>query len=129
MPNLNLTIDDIVEGDDRVIRFGVTVDPEGDTLDEAIVTLKSSKADADPGLVQKTISTSDVPGTGHIEDDGTSTGEAVVRVDLTPADMALPTPGTPVVFDVQVYTVGGYTNTPYMGEITTIQGVTDATLA
>lgn len=104
------------------VRRRVTIDrtasgvPAGVTITKAWLTVKAAVADADPGLVQKAITTSDVPGTGQIENDGTGDVDFVVRFDLTRADtLAIGTlAGGKRYFDVQVLASDG---NPYTAEI------------
>jgi hypothetical protein len=128
MPNLALAITGVVEGDDFTLTLGITEIPAGDALSVAYFTMKESIDDPDPGLFQKVITASNTPGTGQIEDDGWGDGAGIVRIDLVPADTVLPAPGVAAVWDLQVHTALGLTNTPYKGTFTTVQGVTDATL-
>lgn len=75
------------------VRRRVTIDrtasgvPTGVTITKAWLTVKAALSDADvDALVQNEITTSDVPGTGHIENDGTGDVDFVVRFDLVRAD-------------------------------------------
>lgn len=104
------------------VRRRVTIDraasgvPTGVTISKAWLTVKASPSDADPGLLQKEITTTDVPGTGQIENDGTGDVDFVVRFDLTRTDtLAI---GEAAVageryFDVQVLASDG---NPYTAE-------------
>lgn len=127
MPDLDSQVRGIVAGDDislrRTIGFTATGFETGVTIDEAWLTIKTAEADADPGLVQKIITTTDVPGTGEIETDGTGDVDMVVRFDLEPADTVLI--GSVLrFFDIQVKTAGGLIYTPEKGRITTTSQVT-----
>lgn len=55
----------------------------GDGLVKAALTYKANLADADPGALQKIVTTSNVAGTGQITDDGSTDGQAVIRFDIT----------------------------------------------
>lgn len=125
MPDLTATIIDIYEGQDYEINRTITDVPAGDTLAKAWLTLKTSIDDADPGLVQKEITSVNVAGTGQITDTGADTTGAV-RFDLVPADTALPTPGTAVPYDIKVRTTAGKVYPVEKGVFTTVQRVGDA---
>lgn len=126
MATLDATIINVVEGDDYEISRTITGVPGSDTIATAWLTMKTAIGNADPGLFQKEITSVDVPGTGQITDTGAD-GTGAVRFDLEPADTALPTPGTPAVYDIQIQTTAGKTYTPEIGTFTTVQAVTDAT--
>ena len=127
MPTLDSRIRDIVIGDDISIRR--TIDrvtsefPTGATITNAWLTCKANLTDTDPGLFQKAITTTDVPGTGQIEDDGTGDVNMVVRFDLLPANTVAI--GTQLrEFDIQVKTNGGLIYTPERGNISGVEQVT-----
>lgn len=129
MPSLKSKIlGKIVVGDDVSIRR--TIDREasgfvsGVTITEAWLTCKLNVTDTDPGLFQKIITTTDVPGTGEIEDDGTGDVDMVIRFDLLPADTVAI--GSTLIrqFDIQVLTNGGQIYTPERGVISAIEQVT-----
>lgn len=119
-------IEDVVAG--SALTYRATIDREesglesGAVLTKAWMTFKDSLSDADPGIVQKIITTTDVPGTGQIEDDGSGDVDPVVRFDLQATDTellvdvakvaeALP---TEKYYDVKVLAnLGG----PYTGEL------------
>lgn len=128
MPDLDSQVRGIVAGDDislrRTIGFAATGFETGVTIDEAWLTIKVAEEDADiAALVQKIITTTDVPGTGEIETDGTGDVDMVVRFDLEPADTVLI--GSVLrFFDIQVKTAGGLIYTPEKGRITTTSQVT-----
>ena len=130
MANLTVTITGIVEGDDYILPLLVTDLQSGDFVVEAYMTMKADIDDADPGLFQKIITTSDVPGTGQIVNSGAGDVDVELRFDLTPDDTILvdPLATPPAEWDVQIHTNDGYTNTPYKGTFSTEQGVTDATI-
>lgn len=113
MPNLNDFIEIPVAGDDFYVRKTVDDVPAGRTVAKAWLTIKAEYADADPGLVQKAITTSDVPGTGQIEDAGAS-GTAILRFDLEDTDTDV-VGLTERVFDVQVKLDNGNVSTPFSG--------------
>ena len=94
------------------------------TITNAWLTIKAEIADADPGLFQKAITTSDVPGTGQIEDKGTGDVDMVVRFDLKPDDTLLI--GSDILrhFSIKVKTTAGLFYTPEKGQIAGTQRVT-----
>lgn len=112
-----------VAGD--AVRRRVTIDrvasgvPSGVTISKAWLTVKAAVSDADgSAIIQKEVTTSDVPGTGQIEADGTGDVDFIVRFDLTRADVlaiGLETSSTPKrFFDIQVLASDG---NPYTAEI------------
>jgi hypothetical protein len=127
------TIDDIVAGDNYELNVTITGVPTGQTLTDAWLTAKSAYSDADPGLLQKHVTTANQAGIGQITDDAAGDTVGAVRFDLLPADTALlvPTfPGRPAlypVFDVQVKTSTGMLYTPITGRIAASAQVTQAT--
>lgn len=133
MPTLDSRIDDVVVGDDlsirRTIDFAATGFLAGTVINKAWLTVKSAISDADPGLFQKEVTTSDVPGIGQIENDGTGDVDMVVRFDLIPADTTKIGPEEFLRhFDIQVKTVAGQIYTPEKGLISAVNEVTvDAT--
>lgn len=127
MANLSASITDLVAGDTYEVVRTITGLPSGYALDKAWMTVKASAVDADPGVFQKAITTSNVDGTGQITDTGTGDGSAAVRFDLASADTTLLTPGTSYVYDIQVRMVNGELiriSTPEIGTIRTVRGVT-----
>lgn len=91
----------IVRGDQFSIRRTVRGVPVGLTITAALLTLKAAIATADPGLFQKSITTSNVAGTGQVEDAGSS-GVGRIRFDLNDDDTLLMTADTEYFFDIQV---------------------------
>lgn len=126
MSDLAASITGFVAGDDLEVRRGVTEVPSA--LDKAWLTIKRHDNEADAqAILQKVITTADVPGTGQIEDDGGGDGEATVRFDFTDADTLL-LGGASFVYDIKVKCSTG--DKLYRIEVGTIQltrGVTDAT--
>ena len=108
----------IVRGDKFSIRRTVRGVPSGITISGSILTLKSTIATADPGLFQKSITSSNVAGTGQIENTGAS-GVGTLRFDLDDSDTLLMAADTEYFFDIQV--------TLSSGDIYTLEsGVTSA---
>ena len=124
MPTLDARIDDVVAGDDLEITRTITSVPDGATLTDAWITVKEHPDDADASaIIQKAITSSDVPGTGQITDTGAD-GTGAVRFDLADTDTALIIPGRDYFWDIQVKTSGGAIYTPTAGKIRTRQGTT-----
>lgn len=103
MALLNTTLDrgeGFIRSDQFPIRRRVYGVPASDTIAEAWLTVKTSKSDADgSALFQKIITSSNVAGTGQIEDTG-SNGTAVLRFDVLQADSAALTADTQVFYDM-----------------------------
>lgn len=91
----------IVRGDQFSLRRIVRGIPSGQLITSAILTIKDAIATADPGLFQKSITSTNVTGTGEIEDTG-ATGIAKLRFDITSTDTLLFTADTEYLFDIQV---------------------------
>ena len=92
----------IVRGDSFSARRWVTGIPASRTVDEAWLTVKSSKSVADASAVfQKLITTSVNVGVGQIEITGTK-GAALIRFDLSAANTGALTAGSLYYYDIQV---------------------------
>lgn len=91
-----------IQGAAYTYRASVAVS-KTDPLIKAAYTLKGNLSDADPGALQKIVTTSNVAGTGQIEVDGSTTGIAVIRFDLTGTDTSGLSPRD-FWFDVRVKT-------------------------
>lgn len=76
-----------------------------DPLVKAWLTYKANLADADPGALQKIVTTANVPGTGQITDNGATNGIALIRFDIWAADTVGMAPRD-YWFDVKVKTNG-----------------------
>lgn len=86
MSNFRALITNFSPGSAKQVEFIVDSPPAGVLCDGAQFVVKSNPDDDDASpVLEKTITTSDVSGTGQILDDGTS-GTWTVRVDLTAAD-------------------------------------------
>lgn len=133
MPNYNATISGYAVGDDLLVRRTINRSlsnlPTGVVIAQAWMTIKESETDADvDALVQKDITTTDVSGTGQIEEDGgASAGDAdpILRFDLTDADTRT-IGGNHRWYDIQVRTD---TDAIYTGEKGEIWGVGDVTVS
>ena len=78
-----------------------------DPLVKAWLTFKTDLTAADPGTLQKVVTTSNAAGTGQIVNDGSTTGGiALIRFDLTAANMTAFSPRD-YLFDVKVKTNSG----------------------
>lgn len=129
MPDLDARITQFVEGDSLSIRRTIDRTLSGLTtgvvVTKAWLTVKANEGDADPGLVQKAITTTNQAGVGQIEDDGTGDVDIVLRFDLTPTNtLAISTTGR--FYDIQVLTDGGAIYTPEKGQIRAKAQVTTA---
>jgi hypothetical protein len=94
--------------------------PVGDPIAQGFLTYKRAPLDADPGLVQKKVTTTNAPGTGQVLDTGTGTvsgqvGVGLLRFDLTPTDTLLFAPGGEYLYDAQYKTAAGIIKTPVQG--------------
>ncbi len=125
-PTLDAIVTGFVTGDDVSLRRTIDRDgggvsdealASGVTIARAWLTVKAAESDADAdALVQKEVTTTNVAGTGQIENDGTGDVDPVIRFDLVPADteaIGL----TARYFDVQVLTNGAKLYTPEVGRI------------
>lgn len=115
MPTLNAEIEDIVAGDgiDITVNIGkVSGNFIGDAVEKVWFSVKTKKTDTSY-LFQKAITSSNVPGTGVILDDGSVSGTAQVRVELVNANTVLLTLGKTYYFDLQVKTALGGVTKPY----------------
>jgi len=132
MPNYNATITGFAVGDDLLIRRTINRSasnlPTGVVIAQAWLTVKEDEADTDPGLFQKVITTTDVSGTGQIEEDGSaSAGDAdpILRFDLTTANTRTIS-NNHRWYDIQVKTDTGAV---YTGEKGEIWGIGDVTIS
>lgn len=132
MPNYNATITGFAVGDDLLVRRTINRSasnlPTGVVIAQAWLTVKENESDADPGLVQKAITTSDVSGTGQIEEDGSAqSGDAdpILRFDITDVDTRA-IGNNHRWYDIQVKTDTGAV---YTGEKGEIWGVGDVTVS
>lgn len=92
----------IVRGDVFSIRRTIDNIPAGRTLAEGWLTVKAAIADVDASATfQKVITSSDVAGTGQIEDTGAD-GSGIIRFDITAANTTGMTAGTVYYYDIQI---------------------------
>lgn len=124
MPNLTDTITGFVRGDDLDIRRTITNIPAGQTLTEAIFTVRT--ANLNTIVLNKKITSVLVAGKGQITDTGAD-GEGAVWFQLTggeTGDCILLTADTPLPFDIQCKTDAGKFYTPVKGMITAVEEIT-----
>jgi len=95
---------ELVEGDNLKITRTIRNIPPGDSLAKAVMTLKANITDADPGVLQKSITTTDVPGTGQITDSGASDLVGAVRFDFVTADTVTTLDPRDYLYDITVKT-------------------------
>jgi hypothetical protein len=122
-------IEGFFAGDDLDIQRDITGVNPIDPLVKAWLTVKATRAAADPGLVQKVITTTLTP-SGQIGQDGSAAqgnGIASVFFPLSKTDTALLGPFTTYWYDIQVLTASGYLYTAVVGRLEFARGVTDAT--
>ena len=92
----------IVRGDVFSIRRTINNIPAGRTLAEGWLTVKAAIADVDASATfQKVITSSDVAGTGQVEDTGAD-GSGIIRFDISATNTLAMTAGTVYYYDVQV---------------------------
>lgn len=77
-----------------------------DPLVKAWLTWKANLADADPGILQKAVTASNVAGTGQITDTGATNGLATIRFDIADTDTTA-LAARDMLFDVKVKTASG----------------------
>lgn len=122
-----ISVRDIPRGDGYSFRYTALDIPATSPVTKAWMTVKADTANADPGVFQKVITTTNVPGMGQIEDDGAVSGQAVLRFDLTPANTVLLKLRPDYdYFDVQLL-IAGVPTTPIGGDIGGLDQVTGAT--
>lgn len=92
----------IVRGDRFSIRRIVTGIPSGVLVSSASLYIKEALTDADSAaIIAKEITSSNVAGTGQVEDTGSS-GTAKIRFDLVVADTEAPVADQKYYFDMEV---------------------------
>ena len=125
MSDLAVVISGFVVGDDLEIRRTVTDLPAA--IETAWLTIKRypDLPDVD-AVVQKEITTADVPGTGRIVVAGGVGTDGDLRFDLVPANTSA-LGGRTWVYDVQIETADGKLYTIELGTIALTGDVTKAT--
>lgn len=121
MPELAETISGYVVGDDLEIQRTVTNLP--DPMATAWFTVKRHQQEADPGELQKIITTSDSPGVGQITEAGGSGVSGTLRFDFTQADTTA-LGAHRWVYDIQIKLTTGVVYTLEKGTITFTMDVT-----
>ena len=116
-------------GDDLDCERDVTDITVTDPLVKAWLTVKTTPSAADPGTLQKIISTALVVGVGQIAQDGSEqdgNGTASLLFQLTAADTSALGASRTYHYDVQVKTQSGKIHTPEKGTLRLQAGITDA---
>ena len=91
-----------VRGDICAIRRRLHRLPAGTTVTKAWLMVKGAYADDDESaLISKEVTTSNVAGTGQIEDAGATDGSATIRFDLLNADTTAVVADTRYVYAIQ----------------------------
>lgn len=127
--NRNITErDGLFVGDHFDVQVNLTAIPTGLTLIKAWWTVKLNLTDADPGIIQKAITTTPVAGVGQITDDGTTDREGDLSFEWVPADTNLFTADIAYWFDVQVQYSNLKVRTFARGRWTAGAAVTQATV-
>ena len=115
----------LVRGDIISIRRTVNNIPVGDSISKAYLFVKAAYGDADGAAIfSKTVTTSNVAGTGQVEDDGTTDLSGRIRFDLTNANTTAVTADTPYYYDIQILTTLGSVYTLEIGKATWMAQVT-----
>lgn len=115
----------VIQGADYTYTATVKV-LAADPAVKAWYTLKANLGDADPGALQKAVTTSNVAGTGQITADGSSGGTCTIRFDITATNTTALSPRD-YFFDVKVKTNSGAFAYGAQGIATAVQNVTTTT--
>lgn len=116
----------VVQGADYTYTAAIACNA-ADPLVLAWYTVKANISDADPGALQKKVTTSNSAGTGQITADGSGTsGAASIRFDITHANTTALSP-QPYLFDVKAETASGAMFYGAQGLLKVIQNVTTST--
>jgi len=131
MPNYAGVIESLVAGDFRQLPWQVTNVPANGSVTKAWLTVKEDAADPDvDAKFQKEITTTLDLNEGHITNTGAVGNVATGFFNLISADTILLTPQIPYAYDIQLLITmtdaSTRIETPEVGTITTIDGVTDA---
>ena len=117
----------LVRGDIISIYRTVNNIPSGDSISKAYLFVKAAYADADGSATfSKTVTSSNVAGTGQVEDTGSSDLSGRIRFDLTNANTTAVTADTPYYYDIQILTTLGSVFTLEIGRATWMAQVTQA---
>lgn len=127
MAEVNVRITELVEGDTWKFVRTYTGLATGITITKVYLTIKLNATDADPGAVQKQITTS-LTASGQITDDTTTAdGEISFNVIVLAAESALLTPGVDYYYDFQGIASDTAIYTFEVGKIRPRRGLTAAT--
>ena len=97
----------LIRGDAFPLRRTIVNIPSGYTVTEAWLTVKSAYSDVDGSAIfQKDVTSSNVAGTGQVEDTGAD-GVAEIRFDLTTTNTEAVTAGTTYYYDIQIRITDG----------------------
>ena len=114
----------VVAGATLRIERTLTGVPAGEALTKAYLTVKANPVDADPGVLQKTITTV-LTASGQITDTGAGDTIAAVLFILASADTTLLTEGSLYYWSIKTITASGNYETP-RDTFTVTEGVTAA---
>jgi len=93
----------LIRGDITSIYRTIEGLPVGRTVTKAWLMVKTSVSVIDASAtISKTITTTNVAGTGQIEDDGTTDSTAILRFDLTNANTIAVTAETVHLYSIQI---------------------------
>jgi hypothetical protein len=126
MPELNVKITGLVAGDTWKLVRTYSGLPTGVTIDKVYLTIKAAETDADPGVVQKSI-TSSATGAGQITDPTSTDGAIGFYVIVSAAESVLLTPDVYYYYDFQGIADDGAIYTFEVGKVKAKRGRTDAT--
>lgn len=124
MPNLTDTISGFVKGDDLDVRRTIQNIPAGQTITNAILTIRA--VNLSTIVLSKSITPTLVAGQGQITDTGAD-GEGAVWFQLvgsTTGDTVNLTAETAYPFDIQIKTSANKYYTPVKGTITATEEIT-----
>jgi len=126
MPPVREHITGYVAGDEFNVRKAVLNVKAGRTIVKAWLTVKNAATDADPGVIQKVITTTAQGGVGQITDSGADgTGEVLFQFTKTDTGTTLG-PDKVFKYDIQLKFDNGDIATLQYGDLVLVRGVTDA---
>lgn len=125
MAKSNVRIRQFVVGDTWRIKRTYTGLETGVTISTVYLTIKTNQTDADPGLIQKSITTA-ATASGQITDASSSDGQIGFYVDVSKTESATLTPEVEYYYDLQGIGSDGAVYTFEIGRIRPRRGVTDA---
>lgn len=102
------------------LKLRYTITSVTSPIDSAVFTIKLVETDS-VAVLQKTISATNSPGVGQIENDGSS-GTGIIRFDLPPTDTVLLTPGVKYTYWSDITLDTGEVTCIEKGKISPIQG-------